>query len=151
MIPEIKPFRIAYKDDNGNLVVIVPAEQAGMSVEEIAKQVVPKGKKYKLIAESEIPKDRQFRAAWKIHGDKLVHDMDIAREIHMDRIRSMRTETFKKLDLEFTRALESGDMDKVKEFGQKRQKLRDIPQTFDLTGAENVQQLKSLIPSELQD
>lgn len=57
--------RIIYPNDEGGVSVIVPAPQSGLTIEEIAARVVPKGKPFKIINASDIPSDRTFRNAWE--------------------------------------------------------------------------------------
>ncbi len=56
---------IIYPKDDGGVAIIVPAIECGLTIEEIAKKDVPKGKEYKIIDSSEIPLDRTFRNAWE--------------------------------------------------------------------------------------
>jgi hypothetical protein len=55
--------RIVYKNDDGSVSIIVPAD-CGLTVEEIAAKDVPSGKEYHIVDNSEIPSDRTFRNAW---------------------------------------------------------------------------------------
>ena len=55
--------RIVYKNDDGSVSIIVPAD-CGLTVEEIAAKDVPSGKEYHSVDKSEIPSDRTFRNAW---------------------------------------------------------------------------------------
>jgi len=55
--------RIVYKNDDGTLAIIVPAD-CELTIEEIAAKDVPSGKEYHIVDKSEIPSDRTFRNAW---------------------------------------------------------------------------------------
>jgi hypothetical protein len=55
--------RIIYKNDEGGISIIVPAD-CGLTIEEIAAKDVPQGKEYHIVDVSEIPTDRTFRDAW---------------------------------------------------------------------------------------
>ena len=55
--------RIIYKNDEGGISIIVPAD-CGLTIEEIAAKDVPTGKAYNIVDVSEIPTDRTFRDAW---------------------------------------------------------------------------------------
>jgi hypothetical protein len=57
--------RIIYPTDDGGVVVIVPAPECGLSIEEIAAKDVPSGKPYKIVDIADIPSDRTFRSAWE--------------------------------------------------------------------------------------
>jgi hypothetical protein len=56
--------RIVYKNDDGTISIIVPAE-CGLTIEEIADKDVPAGKEHWIVDASEIPSDRTFRNAWE--------------------------------------------------------------------------------------
>lgn len=57
--------RIIYPTDEGGVAIIIPSPDCSLSVTEIARKDVPKGKPYKIIDASEIPADRTFRQAWE--------------------------------------------------------------------------------------
>ena len=57
--------RIIYPTDEGGVVVIIPAPECGLTIEEIAAKDVPSGKPYKIVDVSDIPSDRTFRDAWE--------------------------------------------------------------------------------------
>lgn len=57
--------RIIYPTDDGGFAVIVPAEDCGLTIEEIAQKDVPSQKPYKIIEATDLPTDRIFREAWE--------------------------------------------------------------------------------------
>jgi hypothetical protein len=97
---------------------------------------------------ADIPADRTFRNAWKDEGDKIGHDMDKARIIHMGRIRVRRDKKFADTGagIKFPPELEAL---MSPERQAHLQELRDIPQTFDLTKYETPEALKAAWPEEL--
>ena len=56
--------RIGYTANNGNLVVVIPADNCDLTVEQIRDKDVPSGKTSYIIDKTEIPTDRTFRNAW---------------------------------------------------------------------------------------
>ena len=56
--------RIIYPTDNG-VAIIVPTDNCGLTIEEIAVKDVPEGKPYKIVDVEDIPSDRTFRNAWE--------------------------------------------------------------------------------------
>jgi len=58
-------LRIIYPTDEGGVVVVVPAPECGLTIEEIAAKNVPAGKPFKIVDVANIPKDRTFRDAWE--------------------------------------------------------------------------------------
>ena len=70
--------RIIYKQDNGVLAVIAPilteinpVTGNPFTIEEIAAKDVPTGKKYKIVEDSDIPSNRDFRNAWTVDESDL--------------------------------------------------------------------------------
>jgi hypothetical protein len=57
--------RIIYPSDDGGVCIVVPAPECGLTMEELAAQVVPTGKPYKIVDVADIPSDRTFRNAWE--------------------------------------------------------------------------------------
>lgn len=57
--------RIIYPTDEGGVAVIIPADECGLTIGQIASKDVPAGKPYKIVDASEIPSDRTFRNAWE--------------------------------------------------------------------------------------
>jgi hypothetical protein len=93
-------------------------------------------------------KDGRY-GAWEMNTDGTPRvNMEKARRVHMDRIRTVRDAELVKLDVDSLRAIEAGDSPTQASIASKKQILRDIPQTFDLT-ARTPQQLKGQWPVEL--
>ena len=57
--------RIVYMTDEGTVAIVVPAEECGLTIEQIAEKDVPQGKEYHIVEDSEVPSDRTFRGAWE--------------------------------------------------------------------------------------
>jgi hypothetical protein len=56
---------IIYQSETGNPILVVPAPNCGVSVEEIARKDVPAELPYHIVDASQIPKDMTFYAAWE--------------------------------------------------------------------------------------
>ena len=56
--------RIVYENDDGSIVVMTPADNCGLTVEEIQAKDVPAGKTSYIVDSTEVPTDRSFRNAW---------------------------------------------------------------------------------------
>lgn len=95
--------------------------------------------------------DRYFRNA-VVFDDGMANkcgiDMAKARVIHMDRIRQKRNEELQKLDISFMIAVERNDKTMMEKITVQKQKLRDIPQTYDLSGFKTPEELKAFWPKE---
>lgn len=57
--------RIIYPNDDGGVVVLIPAPECGLTIEEIAAKDVSAGKPFKIVDATDIPADRTFRNAWE--------------------------------------------------------------------------------------
>lgn len=102
---------------------------------------------HRIIEHSTLP-DRYFREAWEDTGTTVQVNMPKARSVHLDQVRKARDAALVELDLPFVRAVEAGDTNAQATIATKKQTLRDIPQTFDLT-ARTPEQLKAKWPPEL--
>ena len=63
--------RILYRQDNGVVAIIIPANNTSLTIEEIAAKDVPTGYKYKIVDVGDIPTDRSFRGAWTVSESDL--------------------------------------------------------------------------------
>jgi hypothetical protein len=93
-----------------------------------------------------VPRDRIFREAW---AADLTVDMPKARLIHMNRIRVERDKELKRLDMEWSRKTAQGDTVGAANAEADRQRMRDLPQTFDLASATTPEALKARWPAGL--
>jgi ribosomal protein S12 len=57
--------RIIYPTPDGNVAIIIPAPDCGLTIEQIAAKDVPAGVEYKIVDVADIPEDRTFRNAWE--------------------------------------------------------------------------------------
>ena len=56
--------RIIYTTDDGGVAIIIPADNCGLTVEQIRDKDVPAGKTTYIVDKSVVPTDRSFRNAW---------------------------------------------------------------------------------------
>ena len=70
--------KIVYQQDNGVVAIITPvlteinpSTGVAWTIDEIAAKDVRNGKKYKIIADSDVPTDRSFRNAWYVDESDL--------------------------------------------------------------------------------
>ena len=77
-------------------------------------------------------------------------NMTKARAIHLEEIRKVRNAELVKEDVTFMRAVEDGDTDAQATIKTKKQTLRDLPATFDITtDVDTPEKLKAKWPTEL--
>ncbi len=91
-----------------------------------------------------------FFDAWEWKDEKVQPNMPKARVIHMDRIRSKRDAALAALDVPFMMASERNDQEAVSKIATQKQKLRDIPQKYDLSVFKTPEELKAAWPKELE-
>jgi hypothetical protein len=77
-------------------------------------------------------------------------NMTKARAIHLEEIRRVRNAELVKEDVTFMRAIEAEDTDAQATIKTKKQTLRDLPATFDITtDVDTPEKLKAKWPTEL--
>ena len=79
------------------------------------------------------------------------HDMDRAKNLKRQFIRLERQEKFQKLDVEYMRALESGNTDVQAEIAGKKARLRDAPADPGINAATTIEELKAVRPPILDE
>lgn len=56
---------ILYKNNDGGISIIYPADECGLSIYDIALKDVPAGIGFNIVDRSILPRDRTFRDAWE--------------------------------------------------------------------------------------
>ena len=132
---------ILYTEDNGNLVVVVPADNCNLTVEQIQTRDIPSGKTSYIVSKSKVPTDKSFRWSWKLNGSTIETDMTKAKALHKDEIRYARKAKLEELDIEFQKAQEtSSDTSAIV---SKKQVLRDAPADATINSAKTTDDLKA--------
>ena len=129
----------AYQTDEG-LVVVHPAPKADLErifgemneeqyIAHVLKYSIPEGiANVKQLTINDLPESRRFRNAWRLdEAGNVVHDMEKAKQIHLESLKFRREETLAKLDIKWSRAFAKGDFASAKEIEDRRQRLRDLP------------------------
>ena len=92
------PNVIIWTEDDGQVSICHPISTYSKSLDELAKKVVPSGKSYKIIKQSDIPTDRTFRGALVQNGDTAKEDITKAKAIAHATRREKREAEFKPYD-----------------------------------------------------
>jgi len=143
-------YRIIYQKPGECAVFIVPAPNYVGTKEALIKQAVPDGVEYFEVHQSIIPGDDYFREAWDIKDKKIEINMEKAKKIHIDNLRSKRKEIFTSLDTDYLKSIEENDVAKTSEISKKKKQLRDMPLDPVFSSAQNADHLKSLIPDYMK-
>lgn len=93
--------RIIYQNDTGG-VAIMEALNPNLTIEEVAAKDVPDGVPYEIIDVADIPKNSEFRNAWRKNGKAIETDIPAARAIAHDKRRADRDKRMAPLDLKAT-------------------------------------------------
>jgi hypothetical protein len=81
----------------------------------------------------------------------VVVDIELAKEVKKNRLRRERRSLLESLDVQYIRAAESNDSEKIAEIVAKKQALRDITSNVELVNATTLEQIKQItIPEELK-
>lgn len=114
---------IIYPQENGALAVMVPSPN--LLIQTVISKDVPPNTPYKIVESLNI--DNTFFNAYEFDqevGAKV--NIDKAKEVWLNYYRRARTPLLEKLDVDFMRAVESGDTALQKEIAAKKQALRDV-------------------------
>lgn len=114
---------ILYPQQNNKLAILTST--GVLPIEEVAKKDVPLNVPYKIITALNI--DNDFFDAYEFDqevGAKI--NISKAKDIWLDHYRRTRTPLLERLDIDFMKAVESGDTALQKEIAAKKQALRDV-------------------------
>ena len=114
---------ITYPQPNGQVAVVIPTGDVNDAIKD-----VPAGVEYKIVDSVDI--DNDFFNAYEFDaetGAKI--NIVKAKDIQLNKFRNARTPLLAKLDLDYMRADEQGNLELKKEIASKKQALRDITKT----------------------
>jgi hypothetical protein len=134
---------IIHESDDG-LVVVSPASH--LDINKAADYLVPLGADYRIVEENELPDDPEFWAAWTI--DCKV-DIKKAKEVWRSKMRLVRDQKLKALDIEWMKAMENGEVKVASSIAAKKQMLRDVTEREDFRKLRSLKQIKSYWPEIL--
>jgi hypothetical protein len=58
--------RIVFPNPAGGISIILPVQNSGIALHEIARKDVPSGVPFRILQASDIPSDRTYRDAWTL-------------------------------------------------------------------------------------
>lgn len=113
---------IIFTNDNGGVATCIPTGE--ISIEAVLAKDVPQGRGARIVDSEDLPRDKDFYDAWEMDAENVTVNMDKAKELTKNRLRTERTPLLAAQDVSFQRALESG-ADTTAIVAEK-QRLRDI-------------------------
>jgi len=147
--------RIIYPDSESGLAIVSPSPNATRTIEEIRARTVPKGVVSRVIEHTNFPEKRIFRNAWRHDFESdapdVVVDMDKARVITQDMIREERKPLLEKLDIEYQRATETENKERMQEVVALKQVLRDLPASSAIQEAQTPDELEHLARNSVKE
>lgn len=122
-----------HNNNNGDFSITYPITDCGLTYNEIVENMPISNNEYTIIEEKDLPIDKSFIGAWTYdHANKKIDiDIEKAKEIQKDNIRSVRDALLKKEDINFFKAVESGDTLEQNASANRKQILRDLPEIVD--------------------
>ena len=153
---------IIFENDNGWVSIVSPYYPPGTTAEqeaEIAAAVqtkdvppLPDGsvRPSHIVEYSSLEGIKIFFESWRLRDGKVVWHKPAADELQRKYFRVLRKPLLEKLDVEFIRALESGDTALVASIAAKKKKLRDVT-LLDLSEHLTPEALKAFVPDILKD
>jgi len=102
-----------------------------------------------LISNKKYPYDLNFRKAWTVENNKLIVNLDKAKQIWKDIIRDYANKAILKLNEEIQLYLEQADLESIKELGEVKQILKNVHTTVDEIDFKSLDHLKSYWPTIL--
>lgn len=130
--PRFNCTRIECPNSDGKFIAELPATAQNVRV----------------VEDSEVQSDRTFRNAW---NSDLSVDMSKALVIAQENIRQARAPKMAALDVEFMRAVETGDTAKQAQVAAQKQRLRDATSDPRLSQAPNANVLKAAMQAVISE
>lgn len=96
-----------------------------------------------------LPLSREYRDAWTLIGNSVVHDIAKARDIQRDRLRVARAPLLAALDTAYLQADEAGDAKAKAAIAAQKQALRDATNDPAIDAAATVEDLKAITVDSL--
>lgn len=154
--------KIAYTELDGSVSIVIPVAKTEIErilgsltdeeyVNHVKEKSIPAHAQNVVdIDDLNIPSTREFRAAWKLVGNKIDFDLVKAKEIQLGRVRFARESKLSALDVLFMQAVEKGDTQKQAEIAAQKQFLRDITEPLKALDAKSIDDIKNAFPQELK-
>jgi hypothetical protein len=106
----------------GKLAVLYPTGAVEAAIKD-----VPAGTPYAIVDSLDI--DHAYFDGYVFDGGSAVVDISACKNIHLEKFRAARAPKLAALDVQFMRAVESGDSEKQAEVAAQKQALRDVTKT----------------------
>lgn len=136
---------IAFASNLENKLAIAYPADTDITIEESVKKIIPEGQEYAILENFTI--DNYFFDAYQFIKGEVVINYDWAKEIQKNKWREVRKPMLEKLDVDYMKALEIGDLHSQKQISEKKQELRDVT---NIVMIDNLDMIKSTWPNILK-
>ena len=111
---------ITHPQENNKVAIIIPTGDVNDAIKD-----VPAGVEYKIVESLDI--DNDYFDAYDFDAEAgAVVNIAKAKEVHYNKFRTARAPKLQKLDIDFMKAVETGDTAKQAEIAAQKQALRDV-------------------------
>jgi hypothetical protein len=136
---------IAFASNLENKLAIAYPADTDITIEESVKKIIPEGQEYAILENIQV--DNDFFDAYQFIKGQIVLNYELAKEIQKNKWREARKPMLEKLDVDYMKALEIGDLQKQKEISTQKQQLRDVT---NIVMIDNLDMIKSTWPNILK-
>lgn len=140
--------KIIIHNSGSGIRIINPLLEDDFKIEKFVESNVPSGVESVVIENTQFPTDIEFAMALEVNGG-IKFNANKAKAIWKNKWREARKSKLASLDIDFMRAVESGDQAKQAEIASKKQALRDVTLT-EIPGT-TPEEIKSVWPEVLND
>ena len=135
--------RVIWTDSvTGFVCTLTPSDNCKRTVEEIAKKDVPDGETYYILNTTDVPTDDIYWEAINYSpSEGFTYNISKAKEVQKNLIRMVREPKLQELDIQFQRALETGES--TSDIVANKQKLRDATENGALINANTIAEIKA--------
>lgn len=139
---------IIYKQSDERIGILIPSDEymKSHSIDELVKKDLNNTSDY-IVKDSIDDIDLEYSDAYRLSNNIVSIDFNKFKEIHKDKWREARKPLLASLDIEFMKAVESGDSNKQAEVASKKQELRDVT-SVEISG-NSPEEIKAVWPEVL--
>ena len=131
---------IIFTNENGGVSVCYPTGE--LPIEQVLTKDCPVGA---IIVDNDtLPNEHnEFFNAWELSDSTVTVNLTKAKEIAKNKLRIEREPVLSALDIQFMRAVESGNTEQQTAIAEQKNVLRNITAHSSITGAEDIDSLKT--------
>jgi len=131
---------IIFTNENGGVSVCYPTGE--LPIEQVLTKDCPEGA---IIVDNDtLPNEHnEFFNAWELNNSTVTVNLTKAKDIVKSKLRIEREPVFAALDIQFMRAVESGNTTQQAAIAEQKDELRNITAHSSITGATTVDSLKT--------